>query len=109
MFMTQTIDYGTDTLPLMKEILERSEYEIFSEAYSAWHGHPPSERQLVNLFGKYLNSGEVPFFVRHYCREFITNAPDQLSAWQAQQRHAKRVNMMVYLVLAVWVTGALVL
>ena len=50
------------------EILERSEFQVFEQAYLAWYRETPDTARLERLFAEYMFDGIVPFWVRQFTR-----------------------------------------
>ena len=98
-----------DTLLLTRESLDVSEFEVFRMAYSAWYGETPAIQHLEKHFDDYLVSGVPPFYVRHYCRQFIENRPESVDAVRAQERRSLFAERLVKGLLIIFVAGALIL
>lgn len=98
-----------DTLFLTRESLEVSEFEVFRMAYAAWYGEIPAIQHLENHFDEYLASGVPPFYVRHYCRQFIENRPESVDAVRAEERRSRFADRLVTGLLIIFVAGALIL
>ena len=98
-----------DAFLVTKEALEISEFQVFRQAYRAWYGHPAAEQQLDPLFANYLKSNDLPFFVRHFCRNFIVQEPQHLYIQQARQYWSKRANAIAFACIVVMVVSAMLL
>ena len=53
------------------ERLGMGPFEIYRRAYRAWFGHDADTRNLERQFVACLFHGDVPFWVRDYCRRVI--------------------------------------
>lgn len=98
-----------ETLSLTRESLEVSEFEVFRMAYAAWFGEHPDIECLENHFDDYLADGVLPFYVRHYCRQYIDNRPESLDAVQRRERRSRFVERLTTGLLILFVAGALIL
>jgi hypothetical protein len=98
-----------DTLSLTRESLDVSEFEVFRMAYSAWYGEKPGIERLENHFDDYLADGVLPFYVRHYCRQYIENRPESIDAAQERQRRSHFAERLTTGLLILFVAGALIL
>lgn len=111
--MTQhvSINKPTDLDPLIltRESLDVSEFELFCKAYADWYGENPAMPCLEKQFDDYLISGALPFYVRHYCRQFIENRPDYVKAAQRQERRSRFAERLITGLLIAFVAGALIL
>lgn len=92
---------------IARELLKISEYEIFIKAYSAWYGHIPDEHQIDKMFGEYLATNELPFFVNHFCRNVIQTKPREFASWQARLRQSHRAGFFAVIAIILMVIGAL--
>lgn len=50
------------------EILEKSEFAVFEQAYRAWYRVSPDTAHLERIFAEYMFDGVVPFWVRQFTR-----------------------------------------
>lgn len=98
-----------DSFLLTRESLKVSEFDVFRMAYAAWYGENLTMQHLENHFDDYLVSGVLPFYVRHYCRQFIENRPETIDAVRAQERRSLFAERLVTGLLIVFVAGALIL
>ena len=98
-----------DTLILTRESLNVSEFEVFRRAYTDWYGEKPAMQRVEKQFDDYLTSGVQPFYVRHYCRQFVENHPDCVDAAQKRERHSRFAKRLATGLLIVFVAGALLL
>jgi hypothetical protein len=98
-----------DTLILTREALDVSEFEVFRMAYTAWYGEKQTIPHLEKQFDDYLASGILPFYVRHYCRQFVENRPDCVDAAQKRERRSRFAERLVTGLLIAFVAGALTL
>ena len=62
-----------ETFILTRESLDTSEFDIFCAAYTKWYGEAASLSYLEQQFDEYLKTGILPFYVRHYCRQYVTS------------------------------------
>lgn len=111
--MTQSVSINNltemDSFLLTRESLEVSEFDVFRMAYAAWYGEQPTMQQIENHFDDYLASGVLPFYVRHYCRQFINDCPECVIAAQSREQHSLFANRLVTGLLVAFVTIALIL
>ena len=98
-----------DSFLLARESLEVSEFDVFCIAYAAWYGEQPALQQIENHFDDYLTSGILPFYVRHYCRQFIDDYPEFVIAAQSREQRSLFANRLVTGILVIFVTVALIL
>jgi len=98
-----------DTLQLTAAALGASEYQIFVEAYRAWHGVDPTPAQIERLFGRYLRRSEVPPFVRHFARHYLTEHPEFLERRAALLRKRQQLDRLSLWCIAAAVVLALTL
>ena len=96
-------------MSLTREFLEVSEFEVFRMAYAAWFGEQPDIEYLESHFDDYLADGVLPFYVRHYCRQYIDNRPESLDAAEEQERRSRFVDRLTMGLLILFVAGALIL
>ena len=54
-------------------LLGMSDFQLFENAYHAWHGKKPSEELLEHFFNRFLLESVVPFWVRNYVRTFLND------------------------------------
>ena len=69
--------YSTDTedasvVTLAANFLDVSEFEIFRASYKSWYCDEGADALLERRFGEYLKHGDVPFWVRHFSREQLS-------------------------------------
>ena len=98
-----------DTLSLTRESLDVSEFEVFRMAYTAWYGEQPTRQRIEHHFDDYLADGVLPFYVRHYCRQYIDNRPESLDAAQEQERRSRFAERLTMGLLILFVAAALIL
>ena len=98
-----------DTLLLTRESLDISEFEVFRDAYADWYGETPSQAQLEKQFDDYLTSRVLPFYVRHYCRNFVEKRPDCVRTTQVNERRSRFAERLTLALLIVSVATALIL
>lgn len=53
------------------EILQISEYKIFSEAYLNWHGGRAEEEDLNELFSRFMMFDEAPEWAEIYAKSLL--------------------------------------
>jgi len=53
--------------------LEKSEFRLFAAAYRAWYGEEASDAFLEPVFSRYLVHNTVPFWVRGYVRQLLSD------------------------------------
>ena len=98
-----------DRLTLTCEGLDVSEFEVFRRAYSAWYGEEPTGVLIDKHFDDYLRDGIPPFYVRHYCRQFIEHRPETVDAAILRERRSRFAERLVTGLLIAFVAGALIL
>lgn len=86
-----------------------SEFELFRLAYTAWYGHIPASHYLERQFDSYLLSGELPYYVRHYCRNFIDAHPETVKYAQQEDKRSRSTQRLVLALIIGFVAGALIL
>lgn len=52
--------------------LDVSEFEIFRASYQSWYDDEGSDALIERHFGDYLKHGDMPFWVRHFSRERLS-------------------------------------
>ena len=111
--MKQTTQFNNpselDLFVLIRESQEISEFDLFRMAYAEWHGKTPDLKTLENQFDGYLVSGELPFYVRNYCRQFIKDRPETVAAIRKQEKRSRVIQRLVIGLLIVFVAAALIL
>lgn len=111
--MTQSVPINKltelDTLSLTRESLDVSEFEVFRMAYTAWYGEQPAMQRIEHHFDDYLVDGVLPFYVRHYCRQYIDNRPESLDAVQKRERRSRFAERLTMGLLILFVAAALIL
>jgi hypothetical protein len=55
--------------------LDVSEFEIFRASYQSWYDDEGSDALIERHFGDYLKHGDLPFWVRHFSRERLSQEP----------------------------------
>ena len=98
-----------DSFLLTRESLEMREFSVFRMTYADWYGEQPALLQIENHFDDYLTSGILPFYVRHYCRQFIDDCPEFVIAVQSREQRSLFANRLVTGILVIFVTVALIL
>lgn len=53
------------------EILQKTEFEVFEQAYHAWYQETPETVRLERIFAAYMFDGVVPFWVRQFTRTTV--------------------------------------
>lgn len=94
---------------LTRDSTEISEYELFRLAYTAWYGQIPAAHYLEQQFDCYLQSGELPFYVRHYCRNYIEAHPETVKRAQQEDKRSRSTQRLVMVFIIGFVAGALIL
>jgi hypothetical protein len=97
-----------EALRLTAEAMNLSDYQLFLEAYRAWSGEEPDDAQLNAWFGRYLRRGELPSFVRHFTRNYLTSHPQLIATREAEYRKDQRARLLSFMVIATMVVIALV-
>lgn len=72
---TSTQDASVVTLAA--NLLDVSEFEIFRASYESWYCDEGSNALLERQFGEYLKHGDVPFWVRHFSRERLSQEREE--------------------------------
>lgn len=98
-----------DAFLITKGALGIGEYQLFLEAYHAWYGHPANNKQIDALFGSYLHTMELPFFVRHYSRHYLNEHPEAMQAVQEGHHRDARATTLAFSTIVMLVLGALAL
>jgi hypothetical protein len=75
---TSTEDASVVTLAA--NLLDVSEFEIFRASYKSWYCDEGSNALLERRFGEYLKHGDLPFWVRHFSREQLSQ--EREDEWQ---------------------------
>ena len=84
--------------------LEKSEFQVFCDAWQAWYNEKPSEKRIEPYFVNFLGQDGVPFWVRNYVR-VILNIKDLL------EKEKKRfvigvftyyVPLLIFFILIMW-------
>lgn len=65
---------SADQVRTAAAMLDIGEHELFAHAFEHWHGRKPGDRELERAFLAYMFLGRVPYWVRGYCREILTQA-----------------------------------
>jgi hypothetical protein len=102
------VEDDLDALRLTAEAMSASDYELFFKAYRAWHGKDPEGEQISALFGRYLRRGELPSFVRHFTRSYLSRHPEIIVTREAEYRKDQRIRHLSFLIIATMVLIALV-
>jgi hypothetical protein len=98
-----------DAFLITKKALGISEYQLFIEAYRDWYGDKPHHKRIDALFGRYLHTMDLPFFVRHYARHYLDRHHEALQSIQDEYRRDKRANTFAFSTIVLLVMGALAL
>jgi len=53
------------------DLLQISEYRIFSEAYLFWYGDRPNDDEITELFSRFMMFGETPDWADRFAKELI--------------------------------------
>ena len=75
--------------------LEVSEFDVYMDAYNAWYGNAPSEKQMERIFSHYLLENKVPFWVRSYANNRV---PEEYFLADTTREDSKTANSMLYIV-----------
>lgn len=75
------------------DILEKSEFEVFEEAYRAWHREAADTNRLERIFADYMFEEIVPFWVRQFTRETL----DHHDGWQRDEELTVRQYLGMHL------------
>jgi len=84
----------TDCVVNAANYLEVSEFNIFSEAYTAWYGREVPEKQVEKIFRQYLLENKVPFWVRNYARSRVQ---EEAALTQRTDEDSRIANNFLYL------------
>lgn len=94
---------------LTRDSMEVSEFDLFCLAHTAWYGEKPARCYLEQQFDNYLLSGVLPFYVRHYCREFVAAHPETVNNACLQEKRSRFLQRLVMGLIIGFVAGALIL
>ena len=75
------------------DVLEKSEFEVFEEAYRAWYQEAADIHRLERIFADYMFDEIVPFWVRQFTRETL----DRHDGWQRDEELTVRQYLGMYL------------
>lgn len=94
-----------ERIRLVARTREASEYDVFVDAWTAWHGSSPPRHRLEADFDAYLRDDAVPGYVRHYVRTWLEAHPQVLARERADARAVQRARRLAltFLVLALLV------
>lgn len=98
-----------ERIRLVARTREASEYDVFVDAWTAWHGSRPPRQRLEADFDAYLRDDTVPGYVRHHVRTWLEAHPEVLERQRADARAVQRARRLAltFLVLALLVVLAL--
>ena len=85
----------TDCVISAANYWEVSEFTVFMDAYIAWYGKTPSEKQMEKVFSHYLLENKVPFWVRNYINNRV---PEEYFFTDTTREDSQTANSMLYLV-----------
>lgn len=99
-------------VPEAAEILAIGEFELFRLAHRWWHDSDADDALIDRAFGDYLLHGDVPPWVRHYCRrvlmlaavgqldpaDFGVERPRVRRLGIAEQRFASMVTLLAFVI-----------
>lgn len=102
------IEDDLNALQLTAEAMKLSDYQLFFEAYRAWKGKEPEDAQINALFGRYLCRSDLPSFVRHFIRHYLSNHPELVETRKAEYRKDQRACFLSFMIIATMVLIALV-
>lgn len=77
-----------------------SEYDVFVEAWAAWHGTPAPRQRIESDFDAYLRADAVPGYVRHHVRSWLDAHPEVLERQRADLRAVQRARRLALTFLA---------
>lgn len=91
-----------DRIRLVARARDASEYDVFVDAWSTWHGGRPPRQRIKADFDAYLRDDAVPGYVRHYVRTWLDSHPEVLARERADARAVQRARRLAltFLVLA---------
>lgn len=75
------------------DILEKSEFDVFEDAYQAWYREAPDTNRLERIFADYMFDEVVPFWVRQFTRETL----DRHDGWQRDEELTVAQFLSIYL------------
>ena len=52
-------------------LLNTSEFKLFSEAYLAWFGDRPEEKDIMDVFSQFMMFGELPDWADQFARSIL--------------------------------------
>jgi len=52
-------------------LLNTSEFKLFSEAYLAWFGDRPDEKDILDVFSHFMMFGELPDWADQFARSIL--------------------------------------
>jgi len=55
------------------QLMEISEFELFKRAWESWYAEEIDDAGIEPYFNKYLDFEEVPFWVRNFVRDFLSD------------------------------------
>jgi hypothetical protein len=84
----------TDCVVSAANYLEVSEFVIFMDAYTAWYGKKASEKQVEKVFVEYLVENKVPFWVRNYARNHVS---ENIELADQTKEDSRTANNLLYL------------
>ncbi len=98
-----------EVFQVTKQVLQVSDYQMFIEAYRSWYGHAPDPIKVEAFFKCYLYDTELPYFVRHFARNFIDTHPQHLQSAQIRERHNGHAGLFALIINFALVVGAMAL
>lgn len=69
---SSTIEEVASVVTVAANHLDVSEFEIFRVSYASWYSAEAPDALLERHFGEYLKGGNVPFWVRHFSRQQLS-------------------------------------
>ena len=54
-------------------LLNTSEFKLFSEAYLAWFGDRPKEKDIMVVFSQFMMFGELPDWADQFARSILND------------------------------------
>lgn len=89
-----------ERIRLVARAREASEYDVFADAWNAWHGAPPPRARIEADFDAYMRDDAVPGYVRHYVRTWLDAHPEVLERQRADARAVQRARRLALTFLA---------
>ena len=58
-------------ISIAAQLLNTSEYKLFSEAYLAWFGDRPDDSDIVDVFSEFMMFGRLPDWADQFARSIL--------------------------------------